>query len=459
MIEQGKTLLLTVLVVLSVVLSTAIWNVSPNFDPIDAPQYASNIGYTDPRDQRSLEHVTMPRAAVLHLGEGRHKAVFPGQSPLYDEVVSLVKSASIFDVDITTDYGDAEWQKIVNEGPCMQLDFDVMLTASLLDKQEFFKFNTRIDPSMQMKTLYLFRTAEDKDWHALFYGGPFNMYKARVEMPKERAEKLLETAKDLPPYGLYGQSLHRNFYLPLNRMPGQEYAVVVSQELNVQHLTDSFFIDKSLTSQVRERDGSQIFTDGSRSVRVGAKDGSIDYHNLEAGKPLRAAGDHDLRVHRALSFVNDHGGMSGQQVLLHEIPRAETETLGNRHAYEFRQIVFGAPIIGEAATVYVNVAGGDVVAMRRSKLSVTSKPYKAREDFELLSGPEVLQLIDRSAWVDRNRITDVYLAYLMEPEKEQVAKLRPVWVVEQAVDARFAMFDARTGERLREEEGLLSGLE
>ncbi|PWK16533.1 YycH family regulatory protein [Tumebacillus permanentifrigoris] len=456
--EPIKNVALAALVLISLLFSLGIWSNTPQYEATDdQPQYASNIGISDPSFYRSFESVTNPRDIVLHFGEQKHTVFVPGQ-PSYVEAMDLLHKSTFFETVLTNDYGEAEWRKIINELPGFQLDFDATLPAPTLGDSGLLKFNTQIDPAMQVQSIYLFHLPEEADFHALIYGGPDGRnYIARVEMPRDRMNKLLEVGRSAPAYGMFGQSIHKNFYLPLNAISLQNYALELNLETHNQSLVDSFFLDKSLTSRVLEKDGSQIVTDGSRSVRVGALDKIIEYRNLAVDRTSVRRSDGEYVVVRATNFVNEHGGFTGS-VLLHEL---DTTSMGadkkDIHDYVFRPYQNGLPVIGDLCTIDISLYRNEVAQMRRSQYSVV-KAYSDKR-VEIISGPELLKLVEQSVWLDRNRITNVYLAYLIGDPRDQISSLHPVWVVEQAPDRRIGMFDATTGERLRSEEGMLYGLE
>lgn len=456
--EQLKTYILAGLVFTSMLLTLNIWSIAPMYEAVDAPQFASNIALNDPSYQRTLGNVVIPSEIIAHFGEDKHSALFPGQSG-YESALGLLRQASLSDISITTDYGEAEWNKIVRQTPSLQFNFDATLSGSALESADLMRLNARPESTLQLQTLYLFRLQDDADLRALFYGGEDQrMYIARVVVSKDQYNKLFQDLKDSPPYNLYGQSLYRNFYLPATRQKWPNYNLSFGLDADVQRLANSFFIDKSMTRKVIERDGSQIITDGSRLVRLNARDHLLDYRNLDLEKPQKPKFDADVGILKALSFANEHGGFTGQ-VVLHENPLLPPDQKYSLRSYQFRQTLNGLPLIGNLTSVYVNVLGYDVSSMRRSQYALVGKPYREESSSDILSGPEVLKLVDESPWLDRNRITNVYLAYLLGDEQEQNVQLRPVWVVEQAVDQRTAMFDAVTGERLRTEEGILRGLE
>jgi regulatory protein YycH of two-component signal transduction system YycFG len=457
--EKLKTVILTVFVFTSLLLSLGIWRITPQFEAIDGPQFSSNVGLTDPIYQRTLTAVTAPRQAIIHLGDNHHTVLFPGESG-YQESLDLLRSASFFDVKITTDYGEDEWAKIVKGGQSLQFEFDTPMSGPNFEQSKLIKFTSNAEPLLTGRTLYLFKQTGDNDWSALFYSGAdLRMYTARVMVPADKQAKLFETAKNNPPYDLFGQSLHKNFYLPSQPEKIASYTAEVDETPHIERLIDTFFVDNNLTRRVYEKDGSQILTDGSRSVRFGKQDRTLLYRNLGQNKRGGVSGDADTGITTALTFVNEHGGFSGSSIFLHEV-RSNLPKRGVQGAqfYEFRQHVYGLPVMGQLSSVYVRVDDQEVAAMKRSQYAL-GKLYKLK-DVQLLSGSELLAHVQKSGGlIDRNKITSTYLAYLVQNPREGLVDLRPVYVVEQASDARSAIFDAQTGEQILAEEGDLRGLE
>jgi regulatory protein YycH of two-component signal transduction system YycFG len=454
--EKFKTFLLTVLVLLSLMLSLGIWRTTPQYEEVDGPQYLSN-GITDPIYQRSLQSVIGPRALILHYGEEKHTVFFPGESA-YEEGVDLLRAGSFFDIRITNDYGEEEWSNIVNHSQSLQYEFDVLMTAPVIELSKLLHFTSNLDPLLQVRTIYLFRDPQDNDWRALFYGGPDSrMYISRVVLPADRPAKLFAATQNNPPYQQFGKSLHKNFYLPANRHPVPVYTAEILPAPNTDRLIDTFFADKTLTRRVLERDGSQIITDGSRSLRVGKSDRMIVYRNLAANRRTPRS-DVDSGIVQALNFTNEHGGFSSSDVLAHEVRTIPVNSGIEGRVFNFRQLVNGLPVIGDITTTYVQIVDQEVGGMLRSQ-DALGKPYRIR-DAAVLSGAELLdKATTGGVLIDRNRITDVYLAYLLGEPRSDLVDLQPVYVVELAGEQRSAVFDAVTGEQLLGEEVELRGLE
>lgn len=450
--EKVKTLLLTVLVVTSLLLSLGIWGISPQYEAVDTPQY-TNVALTDPSNIRTLGNVTIPKSIIAHFGGEKHTALFPGQSS-YQDAVALLHQATFSNLTITNDYGEADWKKIVNTQPCLQFNFDVDFPASLLDQSDLFNFHSRVEPSMMIRTMYLFHEGDDSDMRAWFYGGPDNrMYVARVVLTQGHFTSLMQQLKSQPGFSMYGQSLARNFYLPKTATKMPTYSLEVTPSTHVQNVIDSLFVDRSLTRRVQEHDLSQIITDGTRLVRLVSKDKSLEYRNLTLDRSFGNPVDADFGIQKALSFANDHGGFVTQgQMLLHEV-RTNTDVQPARRSYAFRQYVNGYPVIGNLSSVLLDVVDTDVATMKRSQVNVGPRKTQ-NKDVTVLSGEQLLKIVDTMPWLDRNKITSVYLAYLISEPHEAMADLRPVYVIEEAAQSRNAVLDATTGELLQSVEGI-----
>ncbi|HEU4962471.1 MAG TPA: two-component system activity regulator YycH [Bacilli bacterium] len=465
--EQLKTLALTALVTISLLLSLGIWSITPQYEALDTVEFDNNASPVNPSLQRSLRNVTEPRAIVAHVGEDKHTAVFPGQS-LYDTALHVLREASFFDLQITSDFDNDAWQTLVKKGPSIQFEFDTRLSGQMMEDAELLQFTSRVDPVMQCQTLYLYKTSEDSDLRAVFYDAiEDRAYLARAVLPKERYAYLLGAASEAVktnPYAMYGHGLNRNFFLPAgkSKVTQYNYDAVAQPAEQIERLVDSFFFDKSLTRRVEERDGSQIFTDGSRLVRISQPERVIEYRNIGLSTSVAPAPEPDIGPAKVLAFANDHGGFSGH-VLLHERAagdRAPSQAgTSSNDRFEFRQYVDGVPLIGQMTSVYTGMTGNEVTTMQRSRYTLAPKPFSTAVK-EVIAGPDVIKAVEHFPLLKLNKISDVYLAYLVEESAlTPRVTLRPVWVLIQAEDNRSGLLDAVTGEPLRGEEGALLGLE
>jgi len=453
--EQWKTLLLSVLVLLSFLLSLGIWSSTPQYESVDAPQFASTV-ITDPSHQRTLGEVTHPRSLILHFGGDKHTAVFPGQSG-YGQGMDVLRQANFFDLRLESEFGEAEWQKMIKEERGLEVDFGTDMPASILETAGVLKFTSHYDPTMQVKTLYLFNgQAGEADLRALFYGSvERKMYSARVILPRQPYATLFDSLTNLTPYQMFGQSLHRHFYLPQGRMKVPQYAVELTEPEQEKGVMEAFFVDQSLIRQVLVRDGSEILTDGIRVVE--SKDNILTYRNITPSSQLIRKTEVDVGISKALAFANEHGGFLMEPVVLYEPPLSRNSN-GEGHTFQFRPYVGGTPLVDPLALVYVNLIDSEVAKMQRPQIAIGSKPYQGKEQ-ELMSGTQLMTRIENSVF-SRNRITDAYLAYLLEEKgQDGYANLRPVWIVEQKGEWGSGIFDAITGEELHDKEVVLNGLE
>ncbi|WP_157721813.1 YycH family regulatory protein [Tumebacillus avium] len=452
--EKLKTLLLTVLVVTSLLFSLGIWSITPQYEAIDGPQFASNVAISDPSFERSLHNVLGPRSIYLHRGEDKHQVLFPGQSG-YETGMELLTLATFFDIKLETSFQDAEWRKLTGDGPSLQFDFDAVVPITLLNESELLHFTSRLEPFMNVKTFYLYPNGGN-EFRAVFVANADMIYSANVVLPRDPFNRLFEAEKSAPLYKLYGSSLLRHFYLPIKRPKVYSYSLDVNRVIDTERLVDSFFLDKSLTRRVVEREGSEIVTDGNRVVRIDKLGQLIQYRNLSLEETRFNQLEEDTGITNSLDFANAHGGFMGT-VMIHQVRTIRPSEMVGRQ-FEFRPNVEGLSVIGDLSSVAVQVVNNDVAAMRRSPLMTGAKPVRGPL-IETLSGSEVIELVERNALLKTSRVTDVYQAYLMGDERRNHAQLRPVWVVEQAGDYREAIFDAVTGEELRTEEGMIRGLE
>lgn len=454
--EQLKTLGLTFLVLLSFLLSLGIWSSTPQYESVDAPQFSSTV-ITDPSHQRTLGEVTKPRSLILHFGKDQHTVVFPGQSG-YEQGMNVLNQANFFDLRLESEFGEAQWQQLIKEEQGLEIDFGTDMPASILDTAEVLKFTSRYDPTMHVKTLYLFKgQAGEADLHALFYGsGEGKMYSARVILPKEPYAALFDSLPEAIPYQMFGQSLHRHFYLPQGRIKVPQYAVELTEPEQGKREMEAFFVDQSLIRQVLVRDGSEILTDGIRVVE--SKDNIITYRNITPSSQLIRKTEVDVGISKALSFANEHGGFLMEPIVLYE-PALSRNSKGEGHVFQFRPYVGGTPLIDPFALVYVSLIDSEVAKMQRPQITIGSKPYQGKAQQELMSGSQLMTRVENSVF-DRNRITDAYLAYLLEGKgQDDYANLRPVWVIEQKGEWGSGIFDAITGEELHDKEVLIGGLE
>lgn len=196
-----------------------------------------------------------------------------------------------------------------------------------------------------------------------------------------------------------------------------------------------FFPDSSVVRQIQEQDGSVVYTDGRRGMRI--------------------------YLHGALEYIESHGGAEGNGPDLAAALHLAQEFISARNLWppgatltsfsRFGQeawLTFGVrgpllPWVSVRPLLEVRVAGDRVVYLYRSPDYTT---VASSGNDQLVTPEQALQQIKIAIGGRRLRVRSMHLAHRVEPSGLQV--LVPVWHV-LLQDGDIYMVDARSGRVLR----------
>ncbi|MBE3597074.1 MAG: hypothetical protein IMW86_08565 [Hydrogenibacillus sp.] len=131
------------------------------------------------------------------------------------------------------------------------------------------------------------------------------------------------------------------------------------QPIDAESAAEALITDVTAMRQARERDGSRLFTDGARSLRIDERAGMLEYFAPVTG-PVRPMPENAYET--AVQFVNRHAGWTG------EFRLAAARESAAEVQFAFHLAVDGWPVLDGAPSVYllsVGVQGRSVVSYER----------------------------------------------------------------------------------------------
>lgn len=433
-LETSKTILLNILIAVSFMLSWMVWNSQPNYEYIRPSEYVKPqpLGKA-----QQLSELVLPISILFHYGENRHTKALP-DTVYYRLVNSGMKNWYFYDIKPVTLSKD-QWNHIMQEAKGLEILYPDDLPFSILN--ESVAFGGEIDKAFQAAgKIWLYYDEAAAQVQALFIAEETNaVMEARTAFSKDDLENFLALGNELPPQQMmlqqkaesetlreWGESrdfVPNMYYVPLEKVVMKQFRFFY-QPVTMQRFIQLLFVDPSLIRQVVERDGTIIFTDGSRAVQVPPHRRTISYHD----PVLEPVGNQALPNNpgAAIEFVNQNGGWTGN-FQLEEI----FSTVGSkRETYRFRLYERSYPVFGspeeKLGEMEIRLEGTFITGFERPLYLMDR--YFDYEDKVLPSGPEIWALLPKLG-IDRGRVKDYYPAYRMEMSEDYL-NLFPVWVVE-----------------------------
>lgn len=418
--ETVKSLVLTLLVICSLVQSYFMIYRLPGSDPVVKTE--SDYIKTENMGQESdVESMIFPSQIAIHLGEERHTVFYP-ESAFYDLIYSRLKGRQ-FDGFQRYAVENINWADIRSSHTGIELEFDAGVPVALLQRV----MQIAPDPLFEgenVSRILIYNTDTEDQVRVFFFSSQGDVvYEAtKADLTVQDVRQQVDFGKEWVPY-----TLANGLYIPEQPISMVETGLNISL-FTAEQMQSSLFFDPSITRYIREKDGSEIYTDSKRSLQVRQNRNWINYTDPAA--PAAGENNPGRDVLSAVDFVNEHGGWNG----LFRLQETDV-TNAEQHTTMFQQYYgngpFGSfPIIDLPAFHYSEITlemrQGTITGYERSLIYATEGEWK-KEIVELPGGEELRNQI--AALEEGARILRLYPSYLPSLTQEGLL-LKPVWAVE-----------------------------
>lgn len=419
--EKIKSLALALLVVCSLVQSYFLIYQLPGSNPVVKTENdyirTENMG-------ASLEAETMlfPAQIAVHMGEGKHTLFYP-DSTFYNLIYSRLKGRQ-FDGFQRYAVDNVNWTEIRSQNIGVELEFGGGVPIGLLQRVMQIASDPLFDAE-SINRLLIYNTGTEDQVRVFFFSSRGDVvYEAtKADLTMQDVQQQVDFGKDWVPY-----TLEEGYYLPEQAVDMVQAGLGIGL-YSTEQMQRSLFFDPSITRYIREKDGSEIYTDGKRSLQVRQDRNWINYTDPAA--PSAGENSPSKNVLSAVDFVNQHGGWNGK----YRLEQMNDGAGGNQQRVVFQQYYgtgpSGAfPILDLAAFHYgvisLEVRQGTITGYERSLI------YDAGEGWEkqVVSLPGGQPLREQLAKLkEEARIARLYPAYVPSLT-DQGLLLKPMWVVE-----------------------------
>jgi regulatory protein YycH of two-component signal transduction system YycFG len=335
-VEKAKSVLLTILVVVSLIQSYMLGYSSPRPEPISTGQYVESELTGTPAE---LKDVVFPDEIILHYGKKVHTVLYP--VPFlnhYRNIFDFLKQRSFDGLRKTNVFAaNIDWDDIRDNYQGIEIrfqegiPFNVLQSLMSISKEEASVENELIT------RIWIYKG--NKDDVKTFFISDTNVV-------VYEAVKADVTVKDLDVRLKLGESLTKyhtakdgDYYLPDEPLAAIQIAMPYTL-YTADQLKRSLFVDPTLTRPLQERDGNQIFTDSIRGLQI-----RNNQHWMVFSDPVSAPVDSKNEIKANLlstiQFINQHGGWNStflySSTALRQVFGPQT--------LEFRQYLEGYPVM------------------------------------------------------------------------------------------------------------------
>lgn len=370
--------------------------------------------------EEKVENLLYPDKMIIHMGDGKHTLFYPS-STFYNLILNRLKGRG-FESFQRRSVQDFNWNQIRKENPGIELSFGAGIPVTLLQRIMQLSPDS-LFAGESIDKIWIYNVKNDSKAHAIFFStrGDIVYEAAKVDLTVQDIQQHVDFGKNLTSY----TTVNGDYYVPDSKISLVEVEMP-SGMYTIEQMQSNLFFDAGSTRYIREKNGSEIYTDSKRSLQVDQEQNWMSYSDpaaLPAGESTPAKD-----ALEAVDFVNQHGGWNGTYRL------AATEEGRLERMVSFQQYYgsypYGSyPIMSKPQLQYgvinLELQQGTVSSYDRSLIYIDEN--KSEKKVVELSGGEELQ--SQLTQIGKaSSVKDLTPAYV-PVEKGEKLQLLPVWRV------------------------------
>ena len=428
--ENIKTILLTVLVVISLVFTWSIWTFQPNFSE-DSSSAESTVRekHKIEKNTQKLSETVKPREMFIH-DDGAHYKV--DDETLYDEVWSDLPHWDVKGIkDISDQYDKAGFKSWFygRGGSAAKLDLQFSDTIPIDIIQTLFKWsNQSFEYSSFDHIMIPFdETKTNKKIYLVSYSKQL-ILEVTVESANYRniMNDLKNKESNMPAYSLFSIGTKKEFLLP-NKSLTMDKKEFVTESIKTNTFKQALFSDPSIVREDSNYNNRNVLTDGISRLDVSLTQRQVQFQqrNLVQSTSYQTG---EL-IKKSQKYLEDTGSWTDHYQFFN---------INDSQQLSFYIFMDQLPVInsmskpfGGTSAITVQWANDDILSYKRPNYSLGTNPIKTSET-QLMSGREVRALLSKQTAYDTDKIDQIFPAYQMistSTNDDPLVELEPVWAM------------------------------
>lgn len=413
-IEPIKSLILTFLVLMSLVLTFMIWSYKPDYPFTEDPKVDGILM----GDRKNMSSIIKPYRMLFSTEDG-----FSGTATAIDPIIEYFnqlkpKSFTFVNGNLSAEKVN-EMIRVPNRMTMFfQSDIPLQTFQRVISVEE-----TEFDEAVFNRLIMDWNTVNETQQAQIFFVSTNNETVYRMDIEIEDIDEFNELFIVQPKSYVeeYVEKLRENnlsLYLvntPLDEIQYTYYTFELRSEL----LKNLLFEDTSIVEKTVE-ESEEVYTDSMSILTLNTQAKTMDYVDWGV-ESIAAISPYNLLLY-TFDFINGHGGFT-------EDYRLASMNL-QKHIVEYQLYLQGYPVFSSTTSTRISTTWGE------NRIHRYRRPYYLL-DFnidneitgkQLDSGVDIVQYIERHTELDLSKIDDIVVGYdLIQNPDSRLFRLEPSW--------------------------------
>jgi regulatory protein YycH of two-component signal transduction system YycFG len=416
MYETVKSIVLTTLVLISIILTFGLWTYHPKYDVLQNDEYIQHVSVSNTQVDTAM--IVQPSQILIHKNNA-HYGIDKDEEK--NEILKEIKKWTIDDFeDISSTIPTGKFLSFLYEKQRLELVYPDSIPIDVYRsifqiKDKGIKnvyFDRIVIPLANKNELSVYFISTEKR----------KVYKALAsDVTLSEINKLTEEIDRYPRYFPYAVSETKQIYLPEEEVV-MDRLQYYTDELDPDKFKEALFSDPSFVKKDLITFGEE-YTDGSRLMDVDFLQRMLLYVNPAARMENSDGNEQNENlIQKSIDFVNEHGGWTD----MYHFAKWNKE----ERKVVFRLTVNGCPVFNEygMSEIVQTWGGSDLVKYQRPlfRLEIADRAHVPKT---LLSGHGVIEKLEKIKGLRKGLVKDITVGYelMKDPEREKVIILEPAW--------------------------------
>ncbi|BDH63778.1 hypothetical protein MTP04_39080 [Lysinibacillus sp. PLM2] len=415
-IEHIKSIVLTILVLLSLLLTFSIWSYTPNLQIIEeTPVNQISVG-----TEKEIDDVIKPYRILFHEGENFFGTVTSTEIDEIMEKISNWKSSGFQFVQ--SNLTDEKLNNLLKNDKRITLFYESEVPLNVINSMMFF--SEQEVPNISFNRLII-------DWNKLSANNTITIYLASREngtlystdihvSKEEFVNSIVVPSRNLGTYQEVERAKGLSLYVPTNEFDLLKYTYYID-EISPETFKNILFVEPSIVQRNIESPISERYIDSMALMTVDTNSKIFNYV-YPASESYEELSPSKL-IKNSFEFVNEHGGFTGDYRYKNiNVPR---------HLVEYQLYLQGLPVYSNVTLTRISITWGDkqIFHYRRPyyllDMDISSEKYLT----SLPSGTEMIERISQSQNIQLANIDELYIGYyLTQNDNKLLYTLEPSWI-------------------------------